>query len=165
MTDTNDDSGLWLSISEIARRKRVAPQTVHEKVKRLVDAGRLELRPGKGARKAGRPRRVRPGARRNDGPLGRAGRGDRPRRAARADRRGLGAGCSRSDVRGRVSTKWRQEPEAASILVYPFKSESECLHWERIFQDRFEASNGRLPRYCSLRGPGPRLHDVQFLNT
>jgi hypothetical protein len=48
MSGDADNPGLWLSISEIARRKGVANQTVHEKVSRLVAAGRLEKRPGKG---------------------------------------------------------------------------------------------------------------------
>jgi len=63
-------------------------------------------------------------------------------------------GCSKSDVRGRVTTKWRQEKEAASVLVYFLKSEGECLHWELSFQKRFERGNGRLPLHCGVRGKG-----------
>src|SRR5262249_22240734 len=63
-------------------------------------------------------------------------------------------GCSKSDVRGRISTKWRHEKDAASVLVYVLKSESECLHWERLFQKRFETRSGRLSRYCEVRGKG-----------
>lgn len=57
----------------------------------------------------------------------------------------LDIGCSKNDVRGRVSTKWEHEKEAASVLVYALASEPECLHWERVFQKRFEVSSGRLP--------------------
>ena len=41
-----DDRALWVSISELARRKGLAPQSVHERIKRL--AGKIEIRPGKG---------------------------------------------------------------------------------------------------------------------
>jgi hypothetical protein len=71
-----------------------------------------------------------------------------------ADGADLDIGCSKNDVRGRVSTKWRHEKEAASVLIYALESERECLHWEHIFQKRFEASNGRLPRYCEVKGKG-----------
>lgn len=46
MPDTAE--GLWVSGSELAKLKGVAKQTVSEKVARLVDAGKLEVRPGKG---------------------------------------------------------------------------------------------------------------------
>lgn len=71
-----------------------------------------------------------------------------------ADDVDLDIGCSKNDMRGRVSTKWAHEREAASVLVYALKSEPECLHWERIFQNRFEATSGRLPRYCEVKGKG-----------
>jgi hypothetical protein len=35
-----------------------------------------------------------------------------------ADRTDIDIGCSKNDVRGRVSTKWRHEKEALSVLVY-----------------------------------------------
>jgi hypothetical protein len=41
-----DDRALWVSISELARRKGLAPQSVHERIKRL--GGKIEIRPGKG---------------------------------------------------------------------------------------------------------------------
>jgi len=41
-----DDRALWVSISELARRKGLAPQSVHERIKRL--GGKIEMRPGKG---------------------------------------------------------------------------------------------------------------------
>jgi hypothetical protein len=63
-------------------------------------------------------------------------------------------GCSKNDVRSRVSTKWRHEKEAGSVLVYFLKFERECLHWERVFQKRFEEEHGRLPHYCEVRGRG-----------
>jgi hypothetical protein len=63
-------------------------------------------------------------------------------------------GCSKTDVRGRVLTKWGHEKEATSVVVYALKTESECLHWERLFQKHFEAISGRLPRYCEVRGQG-----------
>jgi hypothetical protein len=71
-----------------------------------------------------------------------------------ADGTDIDIGCSKNDVRGRVSTKWRHEKEAASVLVYALESELDCLHWERVFQRRFEAASGRLPRYCEVRGKG-----------
>lgn len=45
------DDGLWLSISELAARKGVTKQSISEKVARLVAAGRLTVRPGKGKTK------------------------------------------------------------------------------------------------------------------
>lgn len=48
--DTTPD-GLWVSGSELAKLKGVTKQTVSEKVARLVDAGKLEVRPGKGKAK------------------------------------------------------------------------------------------------------------------
>jgi hypothetical protein len=71
-----------------------------------------------------------------------------------ADGIDLEIGCSKNDVRGRVSTKWGHEKEAASVLVYALASEPECLHWERVFQKRFEASRGQLPRYCEVKSKG-----------
>ncbi len=71
-----------------------------------------------------------------------------------ADGTDLDIGCSKNDVRGRVSTKWEHEKEATSVLVYALESERECLHWERVFQKRFEASSGRPPRYCEVKGKG-----------
>src|SRR5258708_4176601 len=43
--------GLWLSISEIAARKRVSKQAISERVARLVADGRLITKPGKGKQK------------------------------------------------------------------------------------------------------------------
>jgi hypothetical protein len=40
--------GLWLSVTELALRKGVRKSTISEKVKRLVDAGRLTTKPGSG---------------------------------------------------------------------------------------------------------------------
>jgi DNA-binding MarR family transcriptional regulator len=40
------DNGLWLSVSALAKRKGTTKQTVSERVRRLVDAGLLETRPG-----------------------------------------------------------------------------------------------------------------------
>lgn len=48
--DTTPD-GLWVSGSELAKLKGVTKQTVSEKIARLVDAGKLEVRPGKGKAK------------------------------------------------------------------------------------------------------------------
>jgi hypothetical protein len=48
---SHDDPGLWISLSEIARRRRVSLPTIFEKVKRLEGAGKLEVRPGKGREK------------------------------------------------------------------------------------------------------------------
>lgn len=48
--DTTPD-GLWVSGSELAKLKGVTKQTVSEKIARLVEAGKLELRPGKGKAK------------------------------------------------------------------------------------------------------------------
>lgn len=45
------DEGLWLSVTELARRKNVQKSTISEKVSRLVEAGRLTVRPGKGKTK------------------------------------------------------------------------------------------------------------------
>jgi hypothetical protein len=41
-----DDPALWISISELARRKGITQQSVSERISRL--AGKIELRPGKG---------------------------------------------------------------------------------------------------------------------
>jgi hypothetical protein len=40
--------GLWLSVTELALRKGVRKSTISEKVKRLVEAGRLTTKPGLG---------------------------------------------------------------------------------------------------------------------
>lgn len=45
------DEGLWLSVTELAERKGVRKSTISEKVTRLVAAGRLTVRPGKGKTK------------------------------------------------------------------------------------------------------------------
>jgi hypothetical protein len=45
------DDGLWLSVTELAARKGVRKSTISEKVSRLVDAGRLATKPGKGKAK------------------------------------------------------------------------------------------------------------------
>jgi DNA-binding IscR family transcriptional regulator len=42
------DDGLWLSVTELAAKKGVRKSTISEKVSRLVDAGRLTTKPGKG---------------------------------------------------------------------------------------------------------------------
>lgn len=47
----NTADGLWISGSELAKLKGVTKQTVSERVARLVDAGKLEIRPGKGKTK------------------------------------------------------------------------------------------------------------------
>lgn len=47
----NTADGLWISGSELAKLKGVTKQTVSERVARLVDAGKLEIRPGKGKAK------------------------------------------------------------------------------------------------------------------
>jgi hypothetical protein len=41
-----DDPALWVSIRELARRKGIAPQSVHERIVRL--GSKIELRPGRG---------------------------------------------------------------------------------------------------------------------
>jgi hypothetical protein len=46
-----DDPALWLSISEVARRKGLAVPTVFEKAKRLERDGKIEIRPGERGRK------------------------------------------------------------------------------------------------------------------
>jgi DNA-binding MarR family transcriptional regulator len=43
--------GVWMSVSELAARKNVTKQTISEIVSRLVDAGKLQTRPGKGKAK------------------------------------------------------------------------------------------------------------------
>lgn len=48
--DTTPD-GLWVSGSELAKLKGVTKQTVSEKIARLVEAGKLEVKPGKGKAK------------------------------------------------------------------------------------------------------------------
>jgi hypothetical protein len=45
------DDGLWLSVTELAARKGVRKSTISEKVARLVEAGRLATKPGKGKAK------------------------------------------------------------------------------------------------------------------
>jgi len=61
----------------------------------------------------------------------------------------IGQSCG-SDVRGRVRTKWKTQPEARTVEVYELASEEDCFHWERVFQKRLSA----LPKYCSVSGPG-----------
>src|ERR1700722_2422398 len=41
-----DDPALWVSISELARRKGISPQSVSERIARL--GAKIELRPGRG---------------------------------------------------------------------------------------------------------------------
>jgi hypothetical protein len=47
-SDAEGAPALWLSISEVARLRGVKPQSIHEKVVRLVDSGLLQTRPGRG---------------------------------------------------------------------------------------------------------------------
>lgn len=42
--DSELDSGLWLSVAELARTKNVSRQSVHERVRRLVETGELTTR-------------------------------------------------------------------------------------------------------------------------
>lgn len=42
--DSELDSGLWLSVAELARLKNLSRQSVHERVRRLVEAGALATR-------------------------------------------------------------------------------------------------------------------------
>lgn len=42
--DSELDSGLWLSVAELARLKNLSRQSVHERVRRLVEAGDLTTR-------------------------------------------------------------------------------------------------------------------------
>ena len=47
MTDHSEmHDGLWLSVTDLAKRKGVRKSTISEKVKRLVEAGRLTTRSG-----------------------------------------------------------------------------------------------------------------------
>lgn len=48
---TELDAGLWLTVTELAARKGVGKSTISEKVKKLVDAGRLTIKPGEGKKK------------------------------------------------------------------------------------------------------------------
>jgi hypothetical protein len=48
---TELDAGLWLSVTELAAKKRVGKSTISEKVTRLVEAGRLTVKPGTGKQK------------------------------------------------------------------------------------------------------------------
>jgi hypothetical protein len=48
---TELDDGLWLSVTELAEKKGVGKSTISEKVARLVEAGRLTVKPGKGKQK------------------------------------------------------------------------------------------------------------------
>lgn len=48
---TELDDGLWLSVTELAARKGVQKSTISEKVSRLVEAGLLTTKPGKGKTK------------------------------------------------------------------------------------------------------------------
>ncbi|MBR0969615.1 hypothetical protein [Bradyrhizobium japonicum] len=42
--DSELDSGLWLSVAELARLKNLSRQSVHERVRRLVEAGNIVTR-------------------------------------------------------------------------------------------------------------------------
>jgi DNA-binding Lrp family transcriptional regulator len=42
--DSDLDSGLWLSVAELARLKNLSRQSVHERVRRLAEAGNLTTR-------------------------------------------------------------------------------------------------------------------------
>jgi hypothetical protein len=42
--DTELDSGLWLSVAELARLKTLSRQSVHERVRRLIETGDLTVR-------------------------------------------------------------------------------------------------------------------------
>lgn len=42
--DSELDSGLWLSVAELARLKNLSRQSVHERVRRLVEAGNIITR-------------------------------------------------------------------------------------------------------------------------
>jgi len=42
------ESGLWLSVSDLARRKGVSKQSISERLAKLVAAGLVETKPGKG---------------------------------------------------------------------------------------------------------------------
>lgn len=73
------------------------------------------------------------------------------------DRKGhtIDIGMSESDVRGRVRTKWSNEPDAEEAIVYRLDSKRDCLHWERIFHRRHQKeSGGALPKHCEAIGPG-----------
>jgi hypothetical protein len=48
---TELDDGLWLSVTELAAKKGVGKSTISEKVGRLVEAGRLTVKPGAGKQK------------------------------------------------------------------------------------------------------------------
>jgi DNA-binding Lrp family transcriptional regulator len=52
MAENGGDPGgapvLWMSISQLARARGVTPQSIHERVARLVDSGLLQTRPGRG---------------------------------------------------------------------------------------------------------------------
>lgn len=47
-TSAADDPGLWVSITELARRKGVKPPTISVRVTRFEAEGRLKTRPGRG---------------------------------------------------------------------------------------------------------------------
>jgi hypothetical protein len=51
MSTEHTDGGLWLTITELAEQKGVGKSTISEKVKRLVDAGKIETRAGDGGTK------------------------------------------------------------------------------------------------------------------
>ena len=72
------------------------------------------------------------------------------------DRTIIDIGCSESDVRGRVRMKWKQQSEAASVSVC---ETADYLHWERVFQNRFEEEHGRLPRHNRLKGKRCGCHE------
>lgn len=48
---TELDDGLWLSVTELAEKKGVGKSTISEKVKRLVEEGRLNVKAGAGKQK------------------------------------------------------------------------------------------------------------------
>jgi hypothetical protein len=48
---TELDDGLWLTVTELAERKGVGKSTISEKVTKLVAAGKLATKPGKGKAK------------------------------------------------------------------------------------------------------------------
>ena len=70
-----DDPALWISISELARRKGISQQSVSERISRLGD--KIELRPGRGRDRRGAGRRpiaafhIHPGCRRSTAHQGR----------------------------------------------------------------------------------------------
>lgn len=51
IASSSGSEGLWISVSALAVCKGVTKQTISERVARLVDAGKLEVKPGKGRAK------------------------------------------------------------------------------------------------------------------